>query len=84
MDPHFPFASREDLWRLQNDMKTVYSTQAEYADRILRLERRQDEDARMKSVWGGSSLPSAMSNTSQPGMIGTKRMHDWRALTNIN
>ncbi|KAH0565593.1 hypothetical protein GP486_001008 [Trichoglossum hirsutum] len=36
-------------------MKNVQLVQAEHADRLLRLERRQDDDARLKSVWGTSS-----------------------------
>ncbi len=68
MDPQSAIASRDDIWRLQTDMKTVHTTQAEHADRLLRLERRQDDDARMKSVWGHSSpFPSILSGTPQQG-----------------
>lgn len=66
----FGVASREDLWRLQNEMKNVYATQAEHADRLSRLERRQDEDTRMKSVWGSqSTFPSILNGTPQQGMF---------------
>lgn len=68
MDPQFAFASRDDLWRLQADMKTFNATQSDHADRLLRLERRQDDDARLKSVWGHSSpFPSILSGTPQQG-----------------
>ncbi|KAK4503262.1 hypothetical protein PRZ48_006690 [Zasmidium cellare] len=55
-----------DSWRLQNDVTRISQIQAEHADRIARLERRQDEDARVKSVWGNSSpFPSVLSGTPQ-------------------
>lgn len=69
MDLQFGLASRDDLWRLQNEMKNVYATQAEHADRLMRLERRQEEDARTKSPWGGQSpFPGILSGTPQQGI----------------
>ncbi|KAL8750240.1 MAG: hypothetical protein Q9199_007197 [Rusavskia elegans] len=66
MDPQSQLASREDVWRLQNDMKNVYATQAEHADRLMRLERQHAEDSRMKSVWGGQSpFPSILNGSAQ-------------------
>ncbi|KAI4158235.1 MAG: hypothetical protein LQ342_007646 [Letrouitia transgressa] len=60
------FASRDDIWRLQNEMKNVYATQAEHADRLMRLERRNEDDVRVKSVWGGQSpFPTTLSGTPQ-------------------
>lgn len=68
MDAQFGLASRDDLWRLQNEMKNVYSTQAEHADRLMRLERRQEDDVRVKSVWGTQSpFPNILSGTPQQG-----------------
>lgn len=69
MDGQFGVASKEDLWRLQNEMKNVYATQTEHADRLSRLERRHDEDTRIKSVWGSQSpFPSILNGTPQQGM----------------
>ncbi|KAL8815363.1 MAG: hypothetical protein Q9223_005496 [Gallowayella weberi] len=66
MDPQSQLASREDVWRLQNEMKNVYSTQAEHADRLMRLERHHTEDSRMKSVWGGQSpFPGILNGSAQ-------------------
>lgn len=49
-------------WRLQNDVMRLQQVQSEHSDRIGRLERRQDEDARVKSVWGNQSpFPSVLS-----------------------
>lgn len=60
--------SSTDSWRLQTDVTRISQIQAEHADRIARLERRQDEDARVKSVWGNSSpFPSVLSGTPQQG-----------------
>ena len=69
MDPQFGLASKDDLWRLQNDMKNVYATQAEHSDRLMRLEQRADSDTRSKSVWGTQSpFPSVLNGTPQQGM----------------
>ena len=77
MDGQFGVASREDLWRLQNEMKNVYATQAEHADRLTRLERRYDEDARVKSVWGSSSpFPGILNGNSQQGIPVEKTLEE--------
>ncbi|KAL9083772.1 MAG: hypothetical protein Q9165_008382 [Trypethelium subeluteriae] len=53
-----------DPWRLHNEMLRVQQIQQDHNERLLRLERRQDDDARMKSVWGSaSSFPSVLSGT---------------------
>ncbi|KAF9637304.1 hypothetical protein BFW01_g8200 [Lasiodiplodia theobromae] len=68
MDPQtVSFTPRgDDLWRIHSEMLRVQQTQAEHADRLARLERRQDEDARVKSVWGGASpFPSVLGGTPQ-------------------
>ena len=68
MDPQLPFTSRDDLWQIQNDMQTIYATQAELLDRLSRLERRQEDDTRLKSVWGHASpFPSVLNGNSQQG-----------------
>ncbi|KAI9826325.1 MAG: hypothetical protein M1832_000242 [Thelocarpon impressellum] len=73
MDPQFAFVSREDIWRLHEDMKTVQSVQGEHSDRLSRLERRQEDDARLKSVWGTSSpFPGVLSGTPQQGTHDSK------------
>ena len=63
-------SSRENIWRLHAEMRNVQLVQAEHAERLMRLERRQDDDARMKSVWGTSSpFPTLLgSGTPQQGM----------------
>lgn len=74
MDPQSqaftPYSSNNETWRLQSDVLRVQQVQAEHAERIARLERRQDDDARMKSVWGQSSpFPSVLSGTPQQSML---------------
>jgi hypothetical protein len=68
MDSQY-FASKEDIWRVQEEMKDIYATQADHADRLMRLERRRDDDSRVKSVWGGpqSPFPGVMGGTSHQG-----------------
>lgn len=69
MDPQFGLASKDDLWRLQNEMKNVYATQAEHADRLMRLEQRSDSETRLKSVWPSQSpFPGLLNGTPQQGM----------------
>jgi hypothetical protein len=73
MDPQSqsftPYSTNTDTWRLQSDVARVQQVQAEHAERIARLERRHEDDARMKSVWGaGSPFPSVLSGTPQQGM----------------
>ncbi|PGH08977.1 hypothetical protein GX51_01034 [Blastomyces parvus] len=63
MDAQYPFASREDIWRVQEEVKDLFAAQLEHGERIARLERRRDDDARMKSVWAPLSP--------FPGSIGT-------------
>ncbi|WPH03024.1 Hypothetical protein R9X50_00589800 [Acrodontium crateriforme] len=54
--------SNSETWRLQNEVARIQQLQIEHAERIARLERRHDDDARMKSVWGNSSpFPSVLS-----------------------
>ncbi|CAK4030350.1 Hypothetical predicted protein [Lecanosticta acicola] len=53
--------------RVQNDVARIQQIQAEHADRIARLERRQEDDARMKSVWGNQSpFPSVLTPLQHP------------------
>jgi len=69
MDPQsFVFTPQNDAWRLSSTLRTFQETQQEHADRLMRLERRQDEDARVKSVWGPSSpFPNVLGGTPQQG-----------------
>jgi hypothetical protein len=72
MDPQsVAFTPRDDnIWRFHSEIIKVQQTQAEHSERLLRLERRQEEDARMKSVWGTSSpFPGILSGTPQQGKL---------------
>lgn len=64
MDAQYPFASREDIWRVFEEVKGLYSTQLEHSERITRLERRREDDMRLKSVWGPlSQFPGGLSGS---------------------
>ncbi|KAF9691565.1 hypothetical protein EKO04_010353 [Ascochyta lentis] len=67
MDPEsVAFQPRDDFWRFQSEMLRVHQNQADLSDRVTRLERKQDEDARLKNVWGTSSpFPSVLGGTPQ-------------------
>jgi hypothetical protein len=66
MDPRFGIAP-EDLYTLQMEVKQVQYTQSNHAERIMRLEKRQADDAALKSVWN-SPFPGVLSGTPQHGM----------------
>ncbi|KAH6668859.1 hypothetical protein B0J14DRAFT_487647 [Halenospora varia] len=52
------------------DVKHVQDVQINHAERLLRLEKRQADDAALKSVWGnGSPFPSVLSGTPQHGPV---------------
>ncbi|KAL1655764.1 hypothetical protein SLS61_001788 [Didymella pomorum] len=67
MDPEsVAFQPRDDYWRFQSEMLRVQQSQAELSDRVARLERKQDDDSRLKNVWGTSSpFPSVLGGTPQ-------------------
>lgn len=52
MDHQYGFATRDDIWRVFEELKELHSTQFEHSERLARLERRRDEDARLRNVWG--------------------------------
>lgn len=67
MDSQF-IATREDLQNVAMEVKHVQAVQSNHADRLMRLEKRQADDAALKSVWGtGSPFPSILSGTPQHG-----------------
>ena len=59
-------ATREELYHVQMDLKHVQTVQINHADRLLRLEKRQADDAALKSVWN-SPFPSVLGGTPQQG-----------------
>lgn len=72
MDSQFT-PSREELYHVQMDVKHVQAVQIHHADRLLRLEKRQADDAALKSVWGtGSPFPGILSGTPQQGKFEEK------------
>lgn len=71
MDPEsVAFQPRDDFWRIQNEMLRVQQTQSELTDRLNRLERRHEDDSRLKNVWGTASpFPSVLGGTPQQGVF---------------
>ena len=57
MESHLHLASRDDLWRLQETVSELTATQAQHNDRIMRLEKRREDELRGKNVWGPSMSP---------------------------
>ena len=86
MDPQSqsftPYNNSQDSWRLQADVARLQQVQQEHSERLARLERKQDDDARIKSVWGNSSpFPSVLSGTPQQGEMVDQRWGE-RSLAN--
>ncbi|KXJ94732.1 hypothetical protein Micbo1qcDRAFT_46018 [Microdochium bolleyi] len=67
MEPRLSF-SRDDLFIVQMDVKQLQAVQISHAERLARLEKRQADEASIKSVWN-SPFPSALSGTPQHGPI---------------
>ena len=65
MDPRFS-VSRDELYNVQMEVKQVQYAQSSHAERILRLEKRQADDAALKSVWN-SPFPGVLGGTPQQG-----------------
>jgi hypothetical protein len=72
MDPHF-VVTREEFHNVQLDLKQVHFVQSSHADRLLRLEKRQADDAALRSVWN-SPFPSVLGGTPQHGKISSVMM----------
>lgn len=51
MDAQYPFASRDDIWRVFDELKELHIAQYEQGERLAQLERRRDDDARLRSPW---------------------------------
>lgn len=68
MDPEsIAFQPRDEFWQFQNEM---LRNQAELTDRVSRLERKHEDDSRLKNVWGTSSpFPSVLGGTPQQGTV---------------
>lgn len=70
MESQFPVATREELWRLQEEIKDLFATQGQHSERIMRLEKRRDEDTRVKNVWGaGPQFSGPLGNSALQGEL---------------
>ncbi|CRK39065.1 hypothetical protein BN1723_000625, partial [Verticillium longisporum] len=66
MDSRFA-PPRDELYTLQMDLKQVQLVQNTQALRLARLERRQEQDANLKSVWQQHPFPGVLAGTPQQG-----------------
>ncbi|KAL0931655.1 ubiquitin carboxyl-terminal hydrolase 19 [Colletotrichum truncatum] len=66
MDHRFPIA-RDDFFNIQMDLKQIQLVQNNQGERLARLERRQDQDASLKSVWQQHPFPGVLAGTPQQG-----------------
>jgi hypothetical protein len=49
------FATKEELWRIQETINDLSATQATHSERIMRLEQKTPEGSRSRSLWGSNS-----------------------------
>ncbi|KAF6838125.1 ubiquitin carboxyl-terminal hydrolase 19 [Colletotrichum plurivorum] len=68
MDHRFPI-TRDDLFNIQMDLKQIQLVQSNQGERLARLERRQEQDASLKSVWQQHPFPGVLAGTPQQGPI---------------
>ncbi|TQN72892.1 hypothetical protein CSHISOI_02567 [Colletotrichum shisoi] len=66
MDHRFPI-TRDDLFNIQMDLKQIQLVQGTQGERLARLERRQEQDASLKSVWQQHPFPGVLAGTPQQG-----------------
>lgn len=77
MDAQFPFASRDELWNIIEQLKDIRIAHYQQSERIARLERRKDDDARLKNVWGPlSPFPPSAAGSIPPGMLDVQPTFD--------
>lgn len=84
MDAQSPFASRDDIWRIFDELKELHREQLEQGVRIARLERRREDDAKLKSVWNGplSPYPIPIGGPIPSGtVLSSYHPHRWTELT---
>ena len=75
MESQLAFASRDDIWRLQESLNEISTIQGQHTERIMRLEKRRDDDTRLKSVWGPTSpFPGRLGDSGLQGKPGPKRL----------
>jgi len=66
MDPRIS-VNRDEFYNVQMDLRQIQAMQSNYNERLQRIERRQQDDASIKSVWNNPPFPAALSGTPQHG-----------------
>lgn len=67
MEPVF-IVTREELHDVQMELKRIQHVQQQHGERLRSLEKRQADDAALKSVWN-SPFPSVLGGTPQHGQL---------------
>jgi hypothetical protein len=73
MDPVF-VVTREELHDVQMELKRIQHVQQLHGERLRSLEKRQADDAALKSVWN-SPFPSVLGGTPQHGKHSLLHLH---------
>lgn len=63
------YATKEEFWKMQETLNDLSGIQSQHSERIMRLEKRRDDDVRVKGVWAPSSpFGNVLGSTPHPGM----------------
>lgn len=58
------FATRDDLWRIQETLSELSATQALHSERIMRLEQKTPDGSRSRNMWGSTSpFPGSLASS---------------------
>lgn len=59
-------ATKDEIWRIQDSLADLTTNQASHLERIMRLEKKAEDGARPKGLWGPSSpFPAALGSSNQ-------------------
>jgi hypothetical protein len=61
------FATRDEVWRIQEALNDLSAVQALHSERIMRLEQKAPDGSRSRSLWGSASpFPLGSSHQGKP------------------
>jgi hypothetical protein len=77
MDVQFVTSMRESFRAIQDEQERARLVEEEHADRLMLIEKRVDDEARMKSLWGPQTPFNAFPHTPQQGKLQRSSVHSF-------
>jgi hypothetical protein len=60
------FATKDELWRIQESLTELSATQVQHTEKIMRIEKKLDDGTKPRNVWGPASpFPGILGSTHQ-------------------